>query len=87
MNSGTPTININIQQPAQPAPPVAQPFPVPYQPLVQPFPIPVVQQVPVQVVQPVQIPVYQPVESPPPLDKVPRPQTEPPCCPFTCCCF
>ena len=84
MNSGTPTININIQQPAQPAPPVAQPFPVPYQPVV-----PVVQPV-VPVVQPV-VPVVQPVvpvvETPPPLHTVTRPTSEPPCCPFSCCCF
>ena len=84
MNSGTPTININIQQPAQPAPPVAQPFPVPYQPIVPAVYPPVL-----PVVQPV-VPVVQPIaieQQPPPLHTVTRPTSEPPCCPFSCCCF
>ena len=85
--TNTPTVNINIQsiQPVAPPAPVIQPVPVP---VVQPV-VPVVQPV-VPVVQPV-VPVVQPVvpvvETPPPLHTVTRPTSEPPCCPFSCCCF
>ena len=81
--TNTPTVNINIQS----IQPVAPPAPV-----IQPVPVPVVQPV-VPVVQPV-VPVVQPVvqpiaieQQPPPLHTVTRPTSEPPCCPFSCCCF
>ena len=75
----------------QPVVPVVQPVVPLVQPVVQPV-VPVVQPV-VQVVQPV-VPVVQPVvqpiaieQQPPPLHTVTRPTSEPPCCPFSCCCF
>ena len=95
--TNTPTVNINIQsiQPVAPPAPVIQPVPVPVVqpvvPVVQPV-VPVVQPV-VPLVQPV-VPVVQPVvqpiaieQQPPPLHTVTRPTSEPPCCPFSCCCF
>ena len=98
--TNTPTVNINIQsiQPVAPPAPVIQPVPVPVVqpvvPVVQPV-VPVVQPV-VPLVQPVVplvqpvVPVVQPIaieQQPPPLHTVTRPTSEPPCCPFSCCCF
>ena len=92
--TNTPTVNINIQsiQPVAPPAPVIQPVPVPVVqpvvPVVQPV-VPVVQPV-VQPVVPVVQPVVQPIaieQQPPPLHTVTRPTSEPPCCPFSCCCF
>ena len=98
--TNTPTVNINIQsiQPVAPPAPVIQPVPVPVVqpvvPVVQPV-VPVVQPV-VPLVQPVVplvqpvVPVVQPIaieQQPPPLHTVTRPTSEPPCCPFACCCF
>ena len=45
---------------------------------------------PAPVIQPVPVPVVQPIaieQQPPPLHTVTRPTSEPPCCPFSCCCF
>ena len=45
---------------------------------------------PAPVIQPVPVPVVQPIaieQQPPPLHTVTRPTSEPPCCPFACCCF
>ena len=92
--TNTPTVNINIQsiQPVAPPAPVIQPVPVPVVqpvvPVVQPV-VPLVQPV-VPLVQPVVQPVVQPIaieQQPPPLHTVTRPTSEPPCCPFSCCCF
>ncbi len=101
-NTPTVNINIQSIQPVAPPAPVIQPVPVPVVqpvvPVVQPV-VPVVQPV-VPLVQPVVplvqpvVPVVQPVvqpiaieQQPPPLHTVTRPTSEPPCCPFACCCF
>ena len=101
-NTPTVNINIQSIQPVAPPAPVIQPVPVPVVqpvvPVVQPV-VPVVQPV-VPLVQPVVplvqpvVPVVQPVvqpiaieQQPPPLHTVTRPTSEPPCCPFSCCCF